>query len=120
SASGRRTRIASRPCSVCSCCCDPRHLPSFPTRRSSDLEEIAARRQREMQEKLRQRLEQQRRAGQPGAQTTVRRPDTLGRPTATRSEEHTSELQSRENLVCRLLLEKKNGRAPHARSGRVH
>src|SRR6266511_5749882 len=27
-----------------------------------------------------------------------------GRP---RSEEHTSELQSRENLVCRLLLEKK-------------
>src|SRR5690606_41716385 len=29
-----------------------------------------------------------------------------GRPI--RSEEHTSELQSRENLVCRLLLEKKN------------
>src|SRR6266511_5623404 len=28
---------------------------------------------------------------------------TIGR----RSEEHTSELQSRENLVCRLLLEKK-------------
>src|SRR5690606_40912645 len=27
---------------------------------------------------------------------------------ARRSEEHTSELQSRENLVCRLLLEKKN------------
>src|SRR5690606_39809359 len=27
--------------------------------------------------------------------------------TPTRSEEHTSELQSRENLVCRLLLEKK-------------
>src|SRR5690606_42061831 len=27
---------------------------------------------------------------------------------STRSEEHTSELQSRENLVCRLLLEKKN------------
>src|SRR5690606_40591634 len=26
-----------------------------------------------------------------------------------RSEEHTSELQSREKLVCRLLLEKKNG-----------
>src|SRR5690606_39401553 len=26
---------------------------------------------------------------------------------AVRSEEHTSELQSRENLVCRLLLEKK-------------
>src|SRR5690606_41845201 len=28
-----------------------------------------------------------------------------------RSEEHTSELQSRENLVCRLLLEKKKQRA---------
>src|SRR5436309_14159344 len=27
--------------------------------------------------------------------------------TCSRSEEHTSELQSRENLVCRLLLEKK-------------
>src|SRR2546421_6990132 len=29
-------------------------------------------------------------------------------PTAYRSEEHTSELQSRSDLVCRLLLEKKN------------
>src|SRR5436309_12681614 len=28
-----------------------------------------------------------------------------------RSEEHTSELQSRENLVCRLLLEKKKNKA---------
>src|SRR5690606_39474392 len=28
-----------------------------------------------------------------------------------RSEEHTSELQSRENLVCRLLLEKKHSQA---------
>src|SRR5690606_41511887 len=28
-------------------------------------------------------------------------------PAVVRSEEHTSELQSRENLVCRLLLEKK-------------
>src|SRR2546430_10416776 len=30
-----------------------------------------------------------------------------GRPLAPRSEEHTSELQSQSNLVCRLLLEKK-------------
>src|SRR5260370_9441654 len=30
-----------------------------------------------------------------------------------RSEEHTSELQSHLNLVCRLLLEKKKGRAHH-------
>src|SRR2546427_10907971 len=29
-------------------------------------------------------------------------------PHALRSEEHTSELQSQSNLVCRLLLEKKN------------
>src|SRR5713226_10722739 len=37
--------------------------------------------------------------------------DRIGRParcsTATRSEEHTSELQSPVHLVCRLLLEKK-------------
>src|SRR5688572_32618619 len=30
-----------------------------------------------------------------------------GRPEGARSEEHTSELQSQSNLVCRLLLEKK-------------
>src|SRR3989449_6140399 len=38
------------------------------------------------------------------------RPASSGRrrsPTRTRSEEHTSELQSRLHLVCRLLLEKK-------------
>src|SRR5690606_40547515 len=33
--------------------------------------------------------------------------DIETREQANRSEEHTSELQSRENLVCRLLLEKK-------------
>src|SRR5690606_42159780 len=32
--------------------------------------------------------------------------------TADRSEEHTSELQSRENLVCRLLLEQKRIASP--------
>src|SRR5687768_18015998 len=31
---------------------------------------------------------------------------------ATRSEEHTSELQSRLHIVCRLLLEKKKGDGP--------
>src|SRR2546428_887635 len=31
----------------------------------------------------------------------------------TRSEEHTSELQSRSDLVCRLLLEKKKTRSDH-------
>src|SRR2546429_2389650 len=40
---------------------------------------------------------------------SVWRRDTLDRPDspADRSEEHTSELQSRLHLVCRLLLEKK-------------
>src|SRR5690606_39864801 len=33
--------------------------------------------------------------------------DALDQKRAVRSEEHTSELQSRENIVCRLLLEKK-------------
>src|SRR2546427_1953069 len=32
-----------------------------------------------------------------------------------RSEEHTSELQSQSNLVCRLLLEKKKNITPHDR-----
>src|SRR5438874_10079190 len=37
----------------------------------------------------------------------------LGRdPVDERSEEHTSELQSRRDLVCRLLLEKKNKHNP--------
>src|SRR3712207_7541163 len=34
--------------------------------------------------------------------------DSLRTPDVSRSEEHTSELQSRQYLVCRLLLEKKN------------
>src|SRR3712207_9003786 len=34
--------------------------------------------------------------------------DKDGNPIKGRSEEHTSELQSRQYLVCRLLLEKKN------------
>src|SRR2546430_9201109 len=33
-------------------------------------------------------------------------------PCSSRSEEHTSELQSQSNLVCRLLLEKKKRRTP--------
>src|SRR2546427_9345914 len=33
---------------------------------------------------------------------------SLPQALSTRSEEHTSELQSQSNLVCRLLLEKKN------------
>src|SRR2546430_7567218 len=37
-----------------------------------------------------------------------------------RSEEHTSELQSQSNLVCRLLLEKKTTRPKHKLSISLH
>src|SRR3712207_7323610 len=48
--------------------------------------------------------------GGEGAPHLLREPGEDGR-----SEEHTSELQSRQYLVCRLLLEKKKiGRAHHA------
>src|SRR5256885_8602716 len=46
------------------------------------------------------------------AQNTVAKVVTK-KPVAKRSEEHTSELQSPCNLVCRLLLEKKKS-CPHA------
>src|SRR5205085_6698566 len=50
-------------------------------------------------------------AGEPAAVETQRRDSRL-KPVSpavpSRSEEHTSELQSQSNLVCRLLLEKKN------------
>src|SRR2546427_8556341 len=36
-----------------------------------------------------------------------------------RSEEHTSELQSQSNLVCRLLLEKKKKKTSHHNSGKT-
>src|SRR5216683_8351903 len=46
-----------------------------------------------------------------GSQPAARWRSTTATPPA-RSEEHTSELQSRSALVCRLLLEKKNKRVP--------
>src|SRR5207247_8872717 len=42
------------------------------------------------------------------AQRRLRHQGLVGGAAALRSEEHTSELQSRVDLVCRLLLEKKN------------
>src|SRR6266496_6610007 len=44
----------------------------------------------------------------PGCSRGLRGPACLSAPL--RSEEHTSELQSRRDLVCRLLLEKKNSK----------
>src|SRR5207253_5928498 len=63
---------------------------TFPTRRSSDLPEAD-------------------RGGGAGAQCPCRSsgPDQIQGRCGARSEEHTSELQSRGHLVCRLLLEKK-------------
>src|SRR3989442_5914982 len=43
---------------------------------------------------------------------TLRSPNGCPWDRSVRSEEHTSELQSRPHLVCRLLLEKKNGPTP--------
>src|SRR5262249_57980061 len=89
----------------------PRDLPSFPTRRSSDLRSrrggtshssrSASRASR------RRRVDRPARApGRPCPRRQARRPLRVpGREV--RSEEHTSELQSLTNLVCRLLLEKK-------------
>src|SRR5207253_4405644 len=93
-------------------------LPSFPTRRSSDL----------CWRSTRQKLAAVAGAGSPrgigsqkGGDCRVWRAATIVGEGATRrgrrhtdvleflrrSEEHTSELQSRGHLVCRLLLEKK-------------
>src|SRR5438874_8463167 len=73
-------------------------LHSFPTRRSSDLLTVLTTREELLF------------ANDPGAQAKGYVLGAYGKvlpkPSA-RSEEHTSELQSRRDLVCRLLLEKK-------------
>src|SRR5688572_31876673 len=71
-----------------------RELHSFPTRRSSDLlknESSSAHTFTELT----------------GAELLT----DLSALATSRSEEHTSELQSQSNLVCRLLLEKKQARS---------
>src|SRR5690606_40785550 len=95
-----------------------RPLHSFPTRRSSDL----ARRRAPPSSPLRpegtaasgpagfrDRARSRCRPRRGGSRETVRVSHRSDRAASAppRSEEHTSELQSRENLVCRLLLEKK-------------
>src|SRR5438034_6299567 len=51
-----------------------------------------------------------------GAKRVPQRPQTRA-AIKDRSEEHTSELQSHSELLCRLLLEKKNGRSGRRRHG---
>src|SRR5690606_42084139 len=86
---------------------DHRALHSFPTRRSSDLPHSPA----DGADRAGLRLLRFPPPGLAGeADLHVAEPHPGGdRHTVPlgRSEEHTSELQSRENLVCRLLLEKK-------------
>src|SRR5699024_12528916 len=94
----------------------PRAPPSFPTRRSSDLSSPSTRTGGRCAWPMvrtvrirRIRSPSPRTAPESSRSSTDRLPHwpatvrTLGR-----SEEHTSELQSRFDLVCRLLLEKKN------------
>src|SRR5687768_17650024 len=93
--------------------CDPRHIHSFPTRRSSDLPRGADERPRAPLRPLRPAGGERARAPDGAADLAPVRgpvPPAGKLPPAfghARSEEHTSELQSRLHLVCRLLLEKK-------------
>src|SRR5690606_40448345 len=96
----------------------PRGLPSFPTRRSSDLASPDPALQMALARVYNDWVAEvfvphpERFAAAAvipmgdleAAVGEARRAAKLG---LRRSEEHTSELQSRENLVCRLLLEKK-------------
>src|SRR5438105_12477483 len=79
----------------------PRPLHSFPTRRSSDL---TTREGSPVTRSPSTATTSSAPTSRAGSETTLS--PTVTRP-ARRSEEHTSELQSRVDLVCRLLLEKK-------------
>src|SRR5207253_9532540 len=98
---------------------DHRNQPPFPTRRSSDLVSANRHLPTSLLGSLRKTPAQVLRAASAnrfrvagrrarwGKNTWARKTPHLGRLTPERSEEHTSELQSRGHLVCRLLLEKK-------------
>src|SRR5207302_3889885 len=89
----------------------PHHPPSFPTRRSSDLRFSQLTRMPSTSRPSQIPLHTMPKSGIDAASEPacglVRPKQGISSPFARRSEEHTSELQSRENLVCRLLLEKK-------------
>src|SRR5690606_42009392 len=89
---------------------DLRAPPSFPTRRSSDLNVHTRFLPATWPETIRQRAAGRAQLFPPCGSAGVTYPLLLQRDIEfiLRSEEHTSELQSREKLVCRLLLEKKN------------
>src|SRR5690242_21183569 len=79
--------------------CNHRALHSFPTRRSSDL--VFTRMTSPVKSNHTGVT-----CGEPSGITVARLAKAFF--CLSRSEEHTSELQSHVNLVCRLLLEKKN------------
>src|SRR5207247_9797244 len=87
------------------------HLsPSFPTRRSSDLTPSPALSPSWRAGSREKRPPEARRSRRPCRIDSRRAPAPRRqsvRAAVTRSEEHTSELQSRMDLVCRLLLAKK-------------
>src|SRR5699024_12660499 len=87
------------------CCCYMRLLPSFPTRRSSDLAFFAFFASRlDRNASMRANFSCD---SNSTAWATLSMSGWASREKF-RSEEHTSELQSRFDLVCRLLLEKNN------------
>src|SRR5438552_8348909 len=92
----------SRKCNISFSCnreSAPRDLHSFPTRRSSDLGAF--------HHVIRIGGDRW------SAWLLTRRSLELAGPIRPRSEEHTSELQSPDHFVCRLLLEKKNKLSSH-------
>src|SRR5207253_10588009 len=90
-----------------------RDLHSFPTRRSSDLSPPwPSTSRRASSSRLRARARSATQATSPSGPGSGERARSGG--TSKRSEEHTSELQSRGHLVCRLLLEKKKHMKHHA------
>src|SRR5206468_8270444 len=94
---------------IFNCYGNHRDLHSFPTRRSSDL---VLRPRVDLRAQARRRALRHlpaRRPGRPasGPIATARQSPPRAPAMGPRSEEHTSELQSRSDLVCRLLLEKK-------------
>src|SRR5690606_41703346 len=102
-------------CFILYCCGVATDIHSFPTRRSSDLigffvNTLAVRVDLSgppSVSELLARVKAQTVAAQEHQDLPFEQVVELVQPSRSRSEEHTSELQSRENLVCRLLLEKK-------------
>src|SRR5947209_15705745 len=85
----------------------PSRSTLFPTRRSSDLINVHTYRVGRIFEPCQWLTSQTRSRSTSRTGTRASRSRTPNGAGSTRSEEHTSELQSRQYLVCRLLLEKK-------------